>query len=141
MILTEGRMCIVLIRASGSLGRANAERGTIVAIEVPYRSLGSIALVRQKKTLRGVREEAIRCYTNRPPGAIDLEPIARLEPSDDDKPVRVTFAELFNQLVEAACDDALRAVLMEAKERQRLERVRAGERTVEELDIVAEISR
>lgn len=140
VVLTEHRMCLVLIKGNGALGKVDDERGSVIAIDVPFRAVGSIALVREKKAFRGIKERQIRCYCHRPPGAIDIEPLARL-PAGNGRPIRIGLTEFFEQLVQLACDDALKATLMEANERKRLQQVRDGARTVEDLDIVAEIVR
>ncbi|WP_328383537.1 hypothetical protein OHQ88_13805 [Micromonospora zamorensis] len=140
VMLTDRRMSVVLIKASGALGRAKDERGSIVAIDAPYQALGSAAIVRVKKAFRGARDRSVRWYATRPTGAIDLEPIARID-SDGGRPIPASCALLFDALVAAAGDDALRATLVEADERRRVQWVRDGGRTADGLDIVAEIRR
>ena len=139
VLVTENRLAIVLIQAeSGPLGNAKDEHGSVIAFDVPFRAINSIALTRKKK-FRKVKDDAVRLYIGRPAGAIDLEPLARTTIGSD-KPTPTSLPEFFDIVVMTACRHALSATLMELPERQRLERILNGARMVEDLDVVAEIN-
>jgi hypothetical protein len=138
VLLTDRRMAVVLGEGSGKLGRVSEEGGSVVAIEVPYRAVNSVAVVRKRTTFRGVKDREVRCYTRHPMGALDIEPVVRMFPAPAEA-VRVAVAEFADALIDAICADALSATLMSNEERFRFNRVRRGERVVEDLDIVAEL--
>jgi len=138
VLLTDRRMAVVLIQGSGKLGRVSEEGGTVVAIEVPYQAVSSVAVVRKRTTLRGVKDRQVRCYTRHPIGVVDFEPVVRMFPAPS-KAVRIAVSECADTLVDAICADAVSATLMSNEERLRFNEVRRGERVVEDLDIVAEL--
>lgn len=138
ILLTERRLCAAMISSSGSLGRTDDERGTVIAVDVPYRALGSVALTRERRFFRGVKDTGVRCYAARPAGALDIEPVASVDPTTG-KGTRTEMTAFFDLVTRLACADALTETLIEAPERRRLEKVRDGARTVEDLDVVAEI--
>lgn len=136
ILLTNRRMAVVVVKGYGKLGKVDEREGSIIAIDVPYRSLGSVAIVRKKKILRSVSERSVRCRTTSPPGGIDVEPLARL----GENSASISFTEFADTLIRTACDDLLTATLMEAAERHRVERLRQGARESDGLDVVAEIA-
>ncbi|WP_306204354.1 hypothetical protein [Actinoplanes sp. RD1] len=140
MVLTGSRLCLVLIKATGALGKADDERGSVICVDVPFGSIGSIALLRRKRAFRGIKDRQLRCYLSRPAGALDIEPVAVFV-AGEKRPVRIGLAAAYDQIVRAVCEDALSATLLEAGERDRLRLVRDGARTYDELDLVADITR
>ena len=138
VLLTDARMAVVMVKGWGVYGKVENESGSVVVVDVPYRALGSVELVRKRRISWRVKDVALHGYTTLPAGVIQLEPFARMDP-DLGNPRKVRFVEFMDDLVQAACTARLSATLMEKDERNRLERVRDGERVAEGLDVVAEL--
>ncbi|MFC4851868.1 hypothetical protein [Actinophytocola glycyrrhizae] len=138
ILVTEVRIVIVLVKGDSAFGKVYDERGTVVVVDLPYRSLTSVEVEREKGLFGRIKKKGVGLFTNRPLGRVAVNPMARLD-ANAGNPVLADDNEFADAIVRAAASYRLTATLMEKQERQRLERVRDGARVLDGLSVVAEL--
>jgi hypothetical protein len=138
VLLTSARTIFVLVLGDTILGQSKETAGVVFVADFPHHSVSSVDLVRSRRLFGGVKNRQVHVYADTV-SLLALKPFARFDPEWRDA-ARISFDDFTAELTPLVCDAALAAPDLPQPERERLERVRAGEREADNLDLVARIA-
>jgi hypothetical protein len=126
LLLTNMRLCVLIMRGQTILGPVNEARGSVLALSLPYGDLDFVEVTRKKGAFGAVKESDVRVMSFAPPSGFVLEPHYRMDLTSD-SPTKTSYVAFADLLVEAVCDFRL-ATETDERERARVRQVRAGHR-------------
>jgi hypothetical protein len=139
LMVTNMRLCVLLIRGETILGNVNESRGSVFALSFAYGDVDYVDVARRKGVFGAMKESDVKVVLLAPPAALVLEPNYRMDPTSD-VPIQTSYSAFADTLVEAACDFHL-GIVTDEQERARLQRVKAGYRHENGTDLTALIQR
>jgi hypothetical protein len=126
LLLTNMRLCVLIMRGQTILGPVNEARGSVLALSMPYGGLDFVEVTRKKGAFGAVKESDVSVMSFAPPSGFVLEPHYRMDLASD-TPAKTTYAAFADLLVQAVCNFRL-ATETDERERARVRQVREGRR-------------
>jgi hypothetical protein len=139
LMITNMRLCVLLIRGETILGNVNESHGSAFVLSFAYGDVDYVDVARRKSVFGAVKESDVKVVLLAPPAAVVLEPSYRMDPTSD-MPTKTSYSAFADTLVEAACDFHL-GIVTDEQERARLQQVKAGYRDESGTDLTALIQR
>jgi hypothetical protein len=139
LMVTNMRLCVLLIRGETILGNVNESRGSVLALSFAYGDVDYVDVARRKGVFGAMKESDVKVVSLAPPAALVLEPNYRMDLTSD-VPTKTSYSAFADTLVETACDFHL-GIVADEQERARLQQVRAGYRHQDGTDLTAVLQR
>jgi hypothetical protein len=136
LLVTNRRLCVLVVRGDTILGKVNEQRGSLLALSFAFESINSIEIARRKGAFGRVKESEVKVLSFAPPAGLLLEPKYRLAVDPDAPAATTSYSAFADILIEAACTHLLQTVT-DHQEHSRLDQIRAGHRLRDGLDLVA----
>jgi hypothetical protein len=139
LMVTNMRLCVLLIRGETILGNVNESRGSVFALSFAYGDVDYVDVARRKGVFGAMKESDVKVISFAPPTALVLEPNYQMDLTSD-VPTKTSYSAFADTLVGAACDFHL-GIVTDEEERVRLQQVKAGYRHENGTDLTALIQR